>query len=444
VNDPATTPRRQRAFRLLRALYVVVSAVVVAALALFVLETTLAVHRPPFDGEPFVLDGGHYVTADPTMVLTRFTADKPDDAFRIFLLGGSQAMGSPYVHQAHSLNDELSGLLRVPNEGGIATWLDAYLQATIPDRTIEVINAAKGAECFGVATDVLDDIVAVGDADLVVVLSANNEGKVSFVDDLDGAVEALAQNLQNHVVEVSELSQQAELPVYLLTVPTNLRDWLPGEVPDYDEDTIEALVQQNRHADCIDSLAADPPSPNAMRLFQLARCHDALGQHDQARTLYTAARDRDPSFVRARSRWNDVIRAAPTHDHLTVIDLEHEVESLASDGIPGFDLFFDYCHFKLDANRRVSHLLATHIVTEFFGTEHLPHLATAHPTDILSGSLRRLYWLKRIKWFRARYTAPVESIRDRNTRNVIDNYTAEIAELDEMIGHLEAESTPQP
>ena len=351
-------------------------------------------------------------------------------------------MGSPYVHQRHSLNDELSGVLRLPNEGGIATWLGVYLQATFPDRTIEVVNAAKGAECFGVATDVLDDIVTIGNPDLIIILSANNEGKFLSVEDLDGTVEALAVNLERHVVEVSELAMREQLPTYLLTVPTNIRDWLPEELPDYDETHVEELLQRQQYAECIDFLTLDPPSTNAMRMFQLARCHDALEQYEDAHALYLAAKDGDPAFLRARSSWNDVIRSAPQHSYLTLIDLEYDFAALARDGLPGFDVFFDYCHFKLDANRQVGEMLAEHVTCDFFGEEHLSRLANIRPTDVVSGSLRRLYWLKRVKWVRSRFVAPFESIRDRNTRNVIHNYTSEMKELDKMIENLESAADP--
>jgi len=68
---------------------------VIGVLAAIVLETALAVNRPPFDGDPFVLDGDRYVTADPAMVLTTFEASKPDDAFRIFLLARVYRVDGP-------------------------------------------------------------------------------------------------------------------------------------------------------------------------------------------------------------------------------------------------------------------------------------------------------------------------------------------------------------
>lgn len=104
-------------FNLVLIVYLIVCAAIISLLMAFILTSI----QPKFGGQFFQIDDAYYVTADPSMVEQRFLVEKPSNGFRVFLLGGSQAMGSPYVHQKFTLMDELGGMLEMPNEGGIAT-----------------------------------------------------------------------------------------------------------------------------------------------------------------------------------------------------------------------------------------------------------------------------------------------------------------------------------
>lgn len=87
---------------------------------------------------------------------TRMARDKPEGTFRVFVLGGSAALGTP---------DSAFGLGRV---------LDAMLRHAYPERQIEVVNAAMTAINSHVVLTIARD-AARYEPDLFVVYLGNNE-----------------------------------------------------------------------------------------------------------------------------------------------------------------------------------------------------------------------------------------------------------------------------
>src|SRR5262245_12023501 len=116
---------------------------------------------------PYVRSGDFYVTNPQvrnTLIASRFRADK-GDAWRLFVLGESFAMGTPYVHQ-----DQPQA-----QEGGIASWLSADLQALYPSQPIEVINAGAGAQNSHRVRRIAEEVVQL-QPDAVLIAACNNEG----------------------------------------------------------------------------------------------------------------------------------------------------------------------------------------------------------------------------------------------------------------------------
>ncbi|MCP4867296.1 MAG: hypothetical protein GY898_01080 [Proteobacteria bacterium] len=98
------------------------------------------------------------------MVPNRFLRDKGEDGWRLFVTGGSFAMGTPYVDQVSRKQDE----------GGIATWLRRDLGPRAPG-PIEVINAAAGAQNSHRVSAIAEEVLNF-DPDVVFVATCNNEG----------------------------------------------------------------------------------------------------------------------------------------------------------------------------------------------------------------------------------------------------------------------------
>lgn len=320
----------------------------------------------------FVREGNSYVAAHGAMIEQSFDVNKRPDEFRVFVLGSSQAMGTPYVHQQL---DQLSGrLLRMPNEGGLATWLAAYLQRLLPNRKVVVVNAAKGAHTLAASVATMRECLDIGKPDLIVILDGNNQRPVLEIGGilpetaLRRAVDSQTTQFQADLREAVALAEKARVTTYLLTVPNNLRHYAPyGSAGE--------------------------------RWWAIAKAADSAGDFVAARDAYIQAKDADLFFNRTRSPWNEAIRRSGS-PHVHVIDMERIMFSYARDGIPGKDLFHDFCHMKLAANRVVAFEVAKRFRAD--SKINLPlKLEDIKMTPWVAGQLRKLYFISAFKWARA-------------------------------------------
>jgi hypothetical protein len=372
---------------------------VIAFCAAALWDLRRAARRPVLtDGPVYALNAGVYETVNPDLPYQTFSELKRPGELRVFLLGSSQAMGSPYVHQ--HMNILSSRLLGLPNEGGLATWLRRYLQAVFPGRPVTVINAARGGGDLEAAVAVLREVLAAGRPDAVVLLEGNNERAAPSMDKerlrpeagLDKTVAFLTRRFSSRLAEASRLAREAGVPLYVLTVPTNLRHWLPHD-------------REN--------------SRRPTATWERAVFLDESGAYAAALRAYKEARDGDYAFLRARAPWNEAIRRLPAPAR--VIDLERLMEGHAKDGIPGGDLFHDYCHFTLPANRLAGLETSKRLAADF-GAARAPVLADARWDDFRRGRLRALYAIKALKWRRARGFAGLSAAQAKNAATVAETY----------------------
>jgi hypothetical protein len=396
---------RQRLFRGLLVVHLFASALVVAVLGFAIVETRSALSVGEHFGPFFVVDGEHYRAAAVTMPPSSFLRDKPDGVFRVFVLGGSAAMGSPYVVQTRGAGDELFGLLRIPNQGGIASWAEDWLGSLGSEPRVEVVNAAMGGRDLASSRELHAEILNIGQPDLVVLLSGNNERDSQALvggfelapgRDLDEEVARLQGRFAASLDLMIERSQQADVPLWILTVPSNLRDWEPVDRPLPEHQRASTWVEAGDPERCIRDLMAAEPGTNARSAYLLGVCLEARGTRAAAAEWFRVARDRDRAFLRVRSPWNDVVRARAGRPMARVLDAEAWVEDLAHPGVPGGEQFGDACHMRLATNRAVGRLLAEAIATELLGVDPqaLSRLAVPDPAPEL---LRRLAWLQRVK-----------------------------------------------
>ncbi|UCE86431.1 MAG: tetratricopeptide repeat protein [Deltaproteobacteria bacterium] len=116
-----------------------------------------------FEGRPVYRRTRHHPLMMPDQ---RFAAPKPANGFRVFLLGGSAAGGWPF---------DFSG-----SEHTIAQLLRRKLEMLLPDRQVEVVDAAGGTYASHRVRFVFDEIIDY-EPDLVLVYSGNNEFLEHFV-----------------------------------------------------------------------------------------------------------------------------------------------------------------------------------------------------------------------------------------------------------------------
>jgi hypothetical protein len=355
--------------------------------------------------------GDTLTTCHPAMPRQSFSAAKEPGTLRIFIVGSSQAMGSPYVHQEFN---RISSFF--PNEGGLATWLEDYLLFAMPKRRIEVINVAK-ANGSKTASNlgILHEILTKGSPDIIVVMDGNNErvdnGHIRVNNSIqrDAVASVIYPAYQLTIQTMAREASAAGVRTIFVTLPSNLRDWPPETRSDRElferlfRDIAAKPYDGGKQRSVLETACRDLRSQwprvqgNPAAHFSLARCFEYEGKIEQARSEYIVARNLDYCFVRVRSVQNESIRAL-RGPGVSVVDLEALMRGYAHDSIPGNDLFHDYCHMNLRGNK----ISGFEIAREVLRLEGVP----MHDEELRQAPLRHmshrglwwLYWYQTVKW----------------------------------------------
>ncbi len=345
-------------------------------------------------------------------------AQKPADTIRVFVLGGSAAMGTP--------NPAFS----------VARILEVMLQSHFPDRHIEVVNAAmRGINSHVVAP--ISSQCAELQPDLFVVYMGNNEivgryGPTTFlgrhaklipslqrvkttrffqglrtvIQNLlppeeteeqpqtmaffrksrvaldDPRREATYSNYRHNLTQICENGLRAGAGTVVATVPVNLKDFPPLASLHRRDLTAEQLrqwqslydraVADEEHQHWAEAIAryqeaAKIDDHYADLHFRLARCQLAAGDPHSAKEHFSLARDWDALQFRTDSRLNDIVReiASVYHGrkvHLADLDASVTTSPLVPDGIAGNRLFNDHVHYSFDGGYELARLLLPTVV----------------------------------------------------------------------------------
>lgn len=312
--------------------------------------------------------------------------------------------------------------------------MDEYLTALYPSKDIEIINAATGGADMVYVREVFSEIVQIGNPDLVIILSGNNERypnelgpKYMLDENIDNHMSGLTQRYDSIIDDIIRMAEINNVEINMLTVPSNIRDWEPSDVSQFNQSVLDSYMASADYDGCIEYLSNF--MNNSLSLYYTGKCYDLKGEYDTAYEFYIRARDTDRSFLRARSHWNDIIRNISS-DQVKVIDLESMIAAKASDGIPGYDIFFDYCHFKLEMNQQAAKWLVQEIMVEHFNDKDTSRIEHIELSELKISDLKRIYWLKRIKWLRFKYYSAFSQIRDSNVENVRKSYEKEMQWID--------------
>ncbi len=337
---------------------------------------------------------------------TKFQVQKPENTVRLFVLGGSAAAGWPHAP-----------------EHVYSTYLKKTLDTRFPGTHFEVINAAAHGFASFRIRHIFDELVGM-DPDAIIVYSGNNE----FLEERDYTVPGFAllntiassskfvhwlqslfrtdrselpANELNEVAQffwkkikrqsmelrsdpvqfeqvkahyrhtltyMSEKAARLDIPLFLGTVPVNLRDWLPtvshngldGPMREqwehyftmgqrgYLQENYEDGVSWMRRALELEPLHAESH-------YWLGKLLEASDDAAGALQSFSRARDLDYNPFRAISDFNDAVRqVAASSVNNTLVDLDAAFSLAATTGTPGFDLFLDYVHPNTRGNRLIS------------------------------------------------------------------------------------------
>ncbi len=394
----------------------------------------------------------------------KFAGVKPPNTFRIFCLGGSASAGWPH-----------------PENEIYSAYLQQALAHAYPDRRIEVINVSAHAYAAYRVRFILQEVINF-DPDLIVIYSGNNEfierrtyktvadwtdpvldlakhsaifrrfrgssfARRFFPDNTLSAderehvryeqwskIERLALKLRHDpaqfafvkahyaysLTSMAQIAKEKGVPVILVTVPVNLRDWHPN-VSDQPLDGdrmarwLDAYREGRAHllrhdfSTAVRSLeAAAALSPtHAETQFYLGHAHEELSHFSEALRRYDLARDLDRNPFRAISEFNSIVKEVAAHEQATYLaDAEVAFHAASKPFAPGFDLFLDYVHPTTKGNRLVAATVFNTILEhrlipgnptsqrfETQGTENAQqdHAYEEHRDQALQGMMVRLF-----------------------------------------------------
>jgi tetratricopeptide (TPR) repeat protein len=360
-----------------------------------------------------------------------FPARKSDETYRIFVLGGSAAAGTP------------------DGSYSFGRFLQAMLRRQYPQVDFEVITVAMPAINSHVVLPIARDC-ARHQADLFVVYLGNNEvvgpygagtvfgplhsslslirlgiaAKATRVGQLvtalmqatgvtgaprtwegmgmvldhqvsadDPRLQVVYRHFQRNLDDIRSVAQRSGAPIVFCTVGSNLKDNPPfasshrPDVTDEQRKRWDELYQQGivsetagDYAGAISRYleAAGVDDRYADLQFRLGRCYWAMGQFEQARQRYVMARELDTLRFRADDRINEIIRGAAsgrTSEGVYLVDAEKALNADSPHDTAGAELFYEHVHLNFEGN----YLLARSVVERI--EPILPRRIADHKAD---------------------------------------------------------------
>ena len=361
-----------------------------------------------------------------------FAAERSDDRLRVFVLGGSAAMGFP--HKNH----------------GVDRLLAAQLRSLFPNRDVEVVNTAMTSVNSHVVYQVAQTLPSES-ADVAVILMGNNEvvgpygpgtfnqnflsslsairalqalkrtrlwqlldsslaevqssdakadlewqGMQMFVDngvaEDDPRMSAVYEHFEGNLRDIVDTLHAKGMHVVLSTVPVNLRQSAPflsigrDDLSASDEAKLAALRERAeaqalngrwREAQDLWQQAIALDAGHADSHFQLATSLENLGEFALARSHYERALDLDGLRFRADTRINAIIeRVARGYDSSIVsfVNSSKGFDRASAPYAPGWDLLVEHVHYDFSGNAVLARIFARAIAR---------HLSPTTPPELL-------------------------------------------------------------
>lgn len=301
---------------------------------------------------------------DPYPIKDLFLKKKPDNGYRIFVLGESTTAGFPYA-----------------NNVSFARFLHRRLAETFPDRYIEVVNTSLTSINTYALMDFTDEILDF-EPDALLIYVGHNEYYGPFglaskasLGNSRWAVKMLflLQHsrtfllLRNAVLSVlrgglfgsgAAKSMKPSDPAFIdmVTIPYGSSKYTHGL--DQYRQNLEDIIRKARNkgvpvllCEVVSNVRDQAPFPSVDKTlrpadiaFQEARKLEAEGLYSQAREAYYRAKDLDPIRFRAPEDFNEILHQLGERYDVPVVPLKTVFENASPHGLIGDNLMVDYIH----------------------------------------------------------------------------------------------------
>ncbi len=362
-----------------------------------------------------------------------FPADKPDDTYRIFILGASAAQGTPepsfsfgrilkeMLHdQYQAVNFELINTAMTAINSHVVLQIAKDCSRYDPDLFIVYLGNNEVTGPYSAGTVYTLPLANLSVIRMGIALKASRLGQLlTSLADLVGAekntprvwrglemfldnqvqadtppLEAVYRNFQKNIEDIRRIASKSGSKIIFCTVGSNLKDSPPfaslhrpdltpaqmkkwGDI--YRQGAERELqgdytgaIERYLEAVKIDDRYADLQ-------FRLGRCYWAAAEYQKARERYIRARELDTLRFRADTRINNIIRNvvdSKAAEGIYLTDTIEVFEKNSPHATPGQELFYEHVHL----NFKGTYFLAKAL---FEQVEKIlpPDLAKIHGTD---------------------------------------------------------------
>lgn len=320
----------------------------------------------------------HSIKGIPYSNQNSFDAVKKDNAFRIFILGGSSAAGYPFT----------------PN-GDFGKYLQKKLEIIYPAKTIEVVNIALTATNSYTIRDLMPGVIE-QKPDLILIYAGHNEyygalgvgsmesigrsrkivklilslekfktvtllrdflkwiGKVfSSSDGANGEQggtlmarmakdKLIAYNsdifeegilqFEDNLTDVIQICKNSNVPIVLGTLASNLKDQKPF-----------VSISESEY-------------PPADKIYEAAKFNLAEGNYDSALSNFVYAKDLDGLRFRAPQKLNELITSMGKKFNIPIVNVFEEFNNISPHKIVGDNLMTDHLHPTYDGYKLIGEL----------------------------------------------------------------------------------------
>ncbi|MGD1894878.1 MAG: hypothetical protein ACFB15_30315 [Cyclobacteriaceae bacterium] len=368
------------------------------------------------DYHPYILSG------------LRFRAVKPPNTFRVFCLGGSAALGWPH-----------------PPAQSYPAFLAKKLQLLYPDKEFEMINVAASTYASYRVKTIFDEIIHY-QPDLILLYTGNNEflerilyqpaleapwnysalartvyqsyrhfspnkqiidvenyrptfliavalGNTSALKVSEEQYQQVVDHYCYNLTEMISSAQHNSVPIMLLTIPVNVRDWSPhASVHRAELDSAGQQQWQRRFAQGFRAFsnqqyeealphflsALEMDDTHAELQYLTGKSHEHLSKPALSRTHLLRSLEADAYPFRALPQFNRILHELSEESQVPLADIEQVLANEAAMGVIGEDLLVDHVHPTVASNQ----LIADEVLTTLWQEEVLPAKEGVDPSSV--------------------------------------------------------------